>query len=429
MRPTDGEGPFDDPRYFFEPWWPGIRALVLVEGGGVRLRAEALADPTPVFPELAGVAGLVRGGRRRARRDAHGPRRARPALAGPCSSGGSRGGAGGTAALVAADLLYLDGTSLAEPAVRRAARRARGPPRAVALVPGRPRLRRRRHDRGGGARRPRLPGPLGAAARRPAAPRARRRRLVPRAGRRRAARAAPAARGPPPPAAVGARDDGMPLERYRAKRDFGRTPEPAPGPEAAPGAGGPRPGRGARPGGRPGRLRPLRRPSPPRQPPPLRPPPRDRRRPRLAGRCPRARPAIPDERRFAARTEDHPIEYLDFEGVIPKGEYGAGDSICWDWGTFEPELTWDPGAAVAGRRAEAPPPRREARRALHARAHGRPRRRAPDGRGSGARRRRAAASGRRRHGRAGRGRGAGSSSRRPGPRRSRAGTPRTTPPR
>ncbi len=54
----------------------------------------------------------------------------------------------------------------------------------------------------------------------------------------------------------------------------------------------------------------------------------------------------PDERRFAARTEDHPVEYLDFEGVIPKGEYGAGDSICWDWGTFEPELTWDPGTAV-----------------------------------------------------------------------------------
>ena len=54
----------------------------------------------------------------------------------------------------------------------------------------------------------------------------------------------------------------------------------------------------------------------------------------------------PDEKRFAARTEDHPIEYLDFEGVIPAGEYGAGDSICWDWGTFEPELTWDPGDAL-----------------------------------------------------------------------------------
>ncbi len=54
----------------------------------------------------------------------------------------------------------------------------------------------------------------------------------------------------------------------------------------------------------------------------------------------------PDERRFAARTEDHPIAYLDFEGVIPAGEYGAGDSICWDWGTFEPELTWDPTEAL-----------------------------------------------------------------------------------
>ena len=61
MRPTDGEGPFDDAGYFFEPWWPGIRALVLVERGHVRLRAEALGDPTAAFPELAGVADLVRG--------------------------------------------------------------------------------------------------------------------------------------------------------------------------------------------------------------------------------------------------------------------------------------------------------------------------------------------------------------------------------
>src|SRR5450759_3816703 len=60
MRPTEGEGPFDDPRYFFEPWWPGIRAFVLVEDGTVRLRAEVLGDPTAAFPELAGVTELVR---------------------------------------------------------------------------------------------------------------------------------------------------------------------------------------------------------------------------------------------------------------------------------------------------------------------------------------------------------------------------------
>src|SRR5438552_11708475 len=54
----------------------------------------------------------------------------------------------------------------------------------------------------------------------------------------------------------------------------------------------------------------------------------------------------PDERRLAQRTEDHPIEYLDFEGVIPKGEYGAGDMIVWAWGTFSPEETDNPAAAL-----------------------------------------------------------------------------------
>jgi bifunctional non-homologous end joining protein LigD len=120
MRPTDGAGPFDDPRYFFEPWWPGIRAFVLVEDGRVRLRAEALADPLPVFPEIVGIASLAR---------ADGvvldatlmvlDARGRPsrALLDRRLAGGTVPASAdlpGTAALVAADLLYLDGASLAD---------------------------------------------------------------------------------------------------------------------------------------------------------------------------------------------------------------------------------------------------------------------------------------------------------------------------
>jgi bifunctional non-homologous end joining protein LigD len=61
---------------------------------------------------------------------------------------------------------------------------------------------------------------------------------------------------------------------------------------------------------------------------------------------PRGPSLRPLERRMAMRTEDHPLEYLEFEGVIPAGEYGGGDVIVWDRGLWEPEGLDDPGTAI-----------------------------------------------------------------------------------
>ena len=54
----------------------------------------------------------------------------------------------------------------------------------------------------------------------------------------------------------------------------------------------------------------------------------------------------PSVRRLAMMTEPHPVEYNEFEGVIPEGEYGGGTVMIWDRGTWEPEVP-DVGKAFA----------------------------------------------------------------------------------
>ncbi|HEX5823383.1 MAG TPA: DNA ligase D, partial [Candidatus Limnocylindrales bacterium] len=120
----------------------------------------------------------------------------------------------------------------------------------------------------------------------------------------------------------------MPLEQYRRKRDFDRTPEPAGA--TTPPAGS---GRFVIQRHRATRLH------------------YDFRLEiegvLVSWAVPKGLTLDSAVRRMAVHVEDHPIEYFDFEGVIPKAQYGAGDVIVWDWGTWEPEAeTPDPLAAI-----------------------------------------------------------------------------------
>jgi bifunctional non-homologous end joining protein LigD len=124
----------------------------------------------------------------------------------------------------------------------------------------------------------------------------------------------------------------MPLDEYHRKRDFASTPEPPAGTVAA--AGGSRSGRYVVQRHRATRLH------------------YDFRLEidgvLVSWAVPKGPTLNPGVRRMAVHVEDHPIEYFDSEGVIPARQYGAGDVIVWDWGTWEAEApTLDGGAAVA----------------------------------------------------------------------------------
>jgi bifunctional non-homologous end joining protein LigD len=137
------------------------------------------------------------------------------------------------------------------------------------------------------------------------------------------------------------------LERYREKRDFALTPEPAPA--------------GAAGGGEPRFV--IHEHSAMRLHWDLR---LERDGALASWAVPKGLPDGPKDNRLAVHTEDHPLEYLDFAGEIPQGEYGAGTISIWDRGTYE-VLKWEPrkievalhGERLSGRYALFPIDREE----------------------------------------------------------------------